>query len=70
MSREVLLLIALSILLACFLMTGCQTSGLAGTCKRFNMDTDTVTVYAIDSETKGASKTITKFQCVQRKYKD
>lgn len=51
------------------LLTGCASTGLSGTCSRFNMDTDYVTIESLDSETLGASKIVTKFKCVPRKYK-
>lgn len=63
------LLIALGLLLVACTITSCSSSGLAGTCSRFNMDTDYVIIEALDSETLGASKTVTKFKCVPRKYK-
>jgi hypothetical protein len=70
MSNKRLFIIALIIAIFCSLLTGCQSSGLASTCDRFGMDTATVTVYAVSSETRGASKTITQFKCLPRKYKD
>lgn len=67
---KTMLLIALGIVLVAVLLTSCQTKGLAGTCDRFGMMTKEVTVYAVDSDELGASKTVTKFQCVPKKYKD
>ena len=65
-----MLLIALGVVLIALFLTGCQSSGLAGTCNRFNMITKEVTVYAVDSDELGASKIVTKFQCVPKKYKE
>lgn len=62
--------ILLSVIIITCIFTGCMTKGLAGTCSRFGMDTKEVVVYAVDSDELGASKTITKFNCIPKKYKE
>jgi len=69
-NRILLALLFLSVTAAILIFTGCQSRGLAGTCSRFGMTTKEVLVYAVDSDELGASKTVTKFQCIPKKYKE
>ena len=52
------------------LFSSCMSGGLANTCSKFGMVTDHVLVKAVDSDELGASKTVTQFKCVPKKYKD
>jgi hypothetical protein len=62
--------VLLSIIIITTIFTGCMTNSLSNTCKKFGMVTDHVLVYAVDSDELGASKTVTQFKCVPKKYKD
>lgn len=57
-------------LLTLTLVSSCVSNVLSNTCSKFGMVTDHVLVYAVDSDELGASKTVTQFKCVPKKYRD